>query len=93
MTNHQALLTSHYAASFLAQFPAGLQKMDDTTGGISMVEKPDEDAAVFVRVLREVGEVVIPGTDKRLEMKRGDVWVVRWSVVRGWVKGGDLELL
>lgn len=93
LTSHQALLSGHYAASFLSQFPGSLQRMDDTTGGVSMVDKPDEDASVFVRCLRDVGEVVVEGTDKRLEMKRGDVWVVRWSTVRGWVGSGDLELI
>ena len=93
LTSHQALLSSHYASSFLGQFPSALQKLDDTTGGISMVDKPDEDVAVFVRVLRDVGEVAVEGTDKRFDMKRGDVWVVRWSTVRGWVASGDLELI
>ncbi|KAJ4303539.1 GINS complex subunit [Kalmusia sp. IMI 367209] len=93
LTSHQALLSSHYASSFLSQFPGSLQRMDDTTGGISMVDKPDEDAAVFVRVLRDVGEVAVEGTDRRFEMKRGDVWVVRWSAIRGWVASGDLELI
>lgn len=93
LTSHQALLAAHYGASFLAQFPNSLQRMDDTTGGISMVDRPDEDAAVFVRVLRDVGEVAVEGTDKRLEMKRGDVWVVRWSAVKGWVESGDLEVI
>lgn len=93
LTSHQALLAAHYGASFLSQFPASLQRMDDTAGGISMVDRPDEDAAVFVRVLRDVGEVAVEGTDKRLDMKRGDVWVVRWSAVRGWVKSGDLEVI
>jgi hypothetical protein len=43
-----------------------------------MVDKPDEDKAVFVRVLRDVGDIFVEGTDRRFEMKRGDVWVVRW---------------
>ncbi|KAF9733311.1 hypothetical protein PMIN06_007515 [Paraphaeosphaeria minitans] len=93
LTSHQALLAAHYGASFLSQFPNNLQRMDDTTGGISMVDKPDEDAAVLVRVLRDVGEVAVEGTDKKLDMKRGDVWVVRWSAVRGWVGSGDLEII
>ncbi|KAF2244752.1 GINS complex, Sld5 component [Trematosphaeria pertusa] len=93
LTSHQALLSSHYSASFLSQFPASLQRLDDTTGGISMVDKPDEDRAVFVRCLRDVGEVWVEGTDRRFEMKRGDVWVVRWSAVRGWVGSGDCELI
>lgn len=58
-----------------------------------MIDKPDEDAAVFVRVLRDVGEIIVEGTDRKFEMKRGDVWVVRWSAVRAWVAAGDAELI
>lgn len=96
LTSHQALLSSHYTSSFLSQFPASLQRLDDTTGGISMIDKPDEDKAVFVRALRDVGEIFVEGTDRRFEMKRGDVWVVRWSAVRAWCVGcgtGDVELI
>lgn len=93
LTQHQALLSQHYASSFLSQFPGPLQKLDDTTGGISMVDRPDEDAAVFCRALRDVGVVGVEGTDRRFEVKRGDVWVVRWSAVRTWVLTGDIELI
>ncbi|KAH7390619.1 hypothetical protein BKA66DRAFT_459399 [Pyrenochaeta sp. MPI-SDFR-AT-0127] len=96
LASHQSLLSSHYSSSFLSQFPTSLQRLDDTTGGISMVDKPDEDKAVFVRALRDVGDVFVEGTDRRFEMKRGDVWVVRWSAVRKWAIGtgtGDVELI
>ncbi|PVH97283.1 GINS complex, Sld5 component [Periconia macrospinosa] len=93
LTTHQSLLAAHYNSSFLSQFPAALQRLDDTTGGISMVDKPDEDAAIFARCLRDVGEVSIEGTETRIDLKRGDVWVVRWSAVRQWVELGDLEVI
>ncbi|KAH8727876.1 hypothetical protein GQ44DRAFT_769935 [Phaeosphaeriaceae sp. PMI808] len=96
LTSHQSLLSSHYSSSFLSQFPASLQRLDDTTGGISMIDKPDEDKAVFVRALRDIGEIFVEGTDKRFEVKRGDVWVVRWSAVKKWTVGygtGDVELI
>ncbi|KAF1848397.1 GINS complex, Sld5 component [Cucurbitaria berberidis CBS 394.84] len=96
LTSHQSLLSSHYSSSFLGQFPASLQRLDDTTGGISMVDKPEEDKAVFVRALRDVGEVFVEGTDRKFEIKRGDVWVVRWSAIRQWAVGtgtGDVELI
>jgi GINS complex subunit 4 len=96
LTSHQSLLSTHYSSSFLGQFPTSLQKMDDTTGGISMMDKPDEDKAVFVRALRDVGDIFVEGTDRRFEMKRGDVWVVRWSAIRQWAVGsgtGDVELI
>ncbi|KAI9834926.1 MAG: hypothetical protein M1819_002649 [Sarea resinae] len=83
LTTHQALLHAHYRASFLSHFPPQLQRLDDTAGGISMIETPDLDTAVFCRVLRDVDEpVVIEGTDTEVHMRRGDVFVVRWRLVR-----------
>jgi len=90
---HQALLSSHYGTSFLAQFPAALQRLDDTAGGISMVDAPDEDKAVFCRVLKDVGVVAVEGTDVSCDMRRGDVWVIRWSAIRNAVLSGDVELI
>lgn len=96
LTHHTALLSKHYDASFLNQFPTSLRKMDDTAGGISMVDAPDGDTAVFVRVLRdEAGAVTVPGEkeDGVVELKRGDVWVLRWSAVRDLVLRGLVELV
>ncbi|KAL8642276.1 MAG: hypothetical protein Q9228_001014 [Teloschistes exilis] len=93
-TNHQALLQAHYQSSFLAQFPTSLQRLDDTAGGISMIEQPDVDTAVFVRGLRDIEEpVIVEGTDIDFELRRGDVYVVRWSAVREWVLSGNAELI
>ena len=59
-----------------------------------MVEHPDVDKAVFVRALRDVDTpIIVEGTDMAFEMKRGDVFVVRWSAVRGLVMGGDADLI
>ncbi|CAL8579027.1 GINS complex subunit [Xanthoria parietina] len=92
--SHQTLLEAHYRSSFLSQFPTSLQRLDDTAGGISMIEQPDPDAAVFVRALRNIEEpVVIEGTDTDFQMRRGDVYVVRWSAVQEHVLSGDAELI
>lgn len=95
LQSHQALLNSHYHTSFLSGFPPNLQKMDDSAGGISMVDKPDEDGAVFCRVLRDSGKVDIFGENEtsQAELTRGDVWVLRWSAVRERVERGDVELI
>lgn len=58
-----------------------------------MIDRPDEDKAVFCRVLKEVGEVWIDGPGTRFEMKRGDVWVVRWSAIKRAVLSGDVEVI
>ena len=67
--------------------------MDDTAGGISMIEQPDLDEAVFVRALSDVPEIVVVGTDIAFEMRRGDIFVVRWSAVREAVEKGEAELI
>ena len=95
LQSHQALLSSHYHASFLSSFPETLQKLDDASGGVSMVDKPDEESAVFCRVLRDAGSVEIQGETGSgvVDLKRGDVWVLRWSAIREAVVKGEAELI
>lgn len=60
-----------------------------------MVDKPDEESAVFCRVLRDAGIVEIQGETGavEVELRRGDVWVLRWSAVKDAVVRGDVELI
>ena len=60
-----------------------------------MVDKPDEESAVFCRVLRDAGSVEIQGEAGAgdIELRRGDVWVLRWSAVRETVARGEVELI
>ncbi|RDL29935.1 putative SLD5 Part of GINS, replication multiprotein complex [Venustampulla echinocandica] len=102
-TRRQGLLHSHFLDSFLAAFPERLRDLNDTAGGISMIEGPDEEGAVFVRGLgsREEGEredgVVVKGRgrdgDAEWEVGRGEVVVARWADVKGLVDKGELELV
>lgn len=93
--HHQHLLSSHYNTAFLSSFPVGLRKLDDTAGGISMIDKPDEDNAVFCRILRDAGQVEVQGEQGAgtVELNRGDVWVLRWRDVKEGVEKGDIELI
>lgn len=93
LKSHQALLSQFYDASFLQAFPAGLRRLDDSSGGVPMVEGPDGATAVVVRCLlpegwgneAEVDEGNETGASVELRMRRGEVWVVRWKDVRrGW---------
>lgn len=68
-----------------------------------MVDAPDEFQAVFVRVLRDAGRVGVlrdysygkddGKDDGEVELKRGDVWVLRWGDVEGAVGRGEVELI
>jgi GINS complex subunit 4 len=103
LRGHQALLAGLYGASFLDAFPAQLRRLDDTAGGVSMVEGPEGKASVFVRCLAErweggdddgeAGGAAAAAAGAELRMRRGEVWAVRWQDVKRGVLDGSLELL
>ncbi|KAM9878652.1 DNA replication complex gins protein sld5 [Verticillium dahliae] len=92
-TRHQALLHDHYLSSFLSSFPPQLQNLNDTAGMTSMMDGPDLDAAVFVRLLRDA-TVEGRGTDSddAIDARFGDVLILRWSSARALVEAGVAEL-
>lgn len=68
--------------------------MDDNTLGISMIDQPDVDKAVFARAIKDVDEAIyVEGADTYFAMKRGDIYVVRWSAIRSLVLEGSVELI
>lgn len=60
-----------------------------------MIDKPDEASAVLCRVLRDAGSVEVHGETGTgyVDLKRGDVWVLRWSAIKEAVLRGDAELI
>ncbi|KAG8421147.1 GINS complex subunit [Metarhizium acridum] len=93
-TRHQALLHNHYLSSFLGSFPQQLQNLNDTAGNISMIDAPDLDTAVFIRMLKSA-DVHGDGTDAdvTLPAEEGDVLILRWSSAKALVQDGDAELV
>ncbi|KAI1087445.1 GINS complex, Sld5 component [Rostrohypoxylon terebratum] len=93
-TRHQALLHNHYLSSFLSSFPAPLQNLNDTAGNTSMVDAPDLDMAVFVRLLKDT-LVKGRGTDADGEMngKNGDIVILRWADAKKLVDSGSAEVV
>ncbi|CAG9938111.1 unnamed protein product [Clonostachys rosea f. rosea IK726] len=93
-TRHQALLHNHYLSSFLSSFPTQLQNLNDTAGNVSMIDSPDLDAAVFIRMLRD-RPVTGQGTDAdiTLNASNGEVLILRWSSAKSIVEDGDAELV
>ncbi|KAF6813959.1 hypothetical protein CSOJ01_04365 [Colletotrichum sojae] len=93
-TRHQALLHNHYLSSFLSSFPPQLQNLNDTAGNISMIDGPDLDTAVFIRLLSDRA-VEGKGTDQDgvVYGKVGDILILRWSSAKPVVEAGDAELV
>jgi GINS complex subunit 4 len=92
-TKHQALLHDHYLSSFLQSFPPQLRNLNDTAGGISMIDAPDVDTAVFIRAKRDC---LVEGrginADDQMEAVAGEVLIARWADVKPLVLRGDAEL-
>ena len=102
---HQALLVGLYENSFLNAFPAGLRRLDDSSGGVPMVEAPDGSKAVVVRCLAEKtwsneqdvddarasDDMDVPSVLVR--MRRGEIWLVRWRDIKKGLERGEIELL
>ena len=93
-THHTSILHNHYLTSFLSSLPPQLRNLDDTAGNTGMVDRPDTESAVFVRLLRDA-EVRGKGTDEDSVVKgqEGNVFVVRWEGVREMVESGVAELV
>ncbi|KAK4193531.1 DNA replication complex gins protein sld5 [Podospora australis] len=91
-TRHQALLHNHYLSSFLSSFPPQMQNLNDSAG-ISMVEAPDLESAVFIRLLKDC---LVEGrgvdSDGQMEGRESDVVILRWSDAKPLVKSGSAEL-
>lgn len=59
-----------------------------------MIDSPDLDTAVFIRMLRDK-DVYGQGTDAdvTLPAAEGDVLILRWSSAKDIVRDGDAELV
>ncbi|KAF8473275.1 hypothetical protein BDZ91DRAFT_770516 [Kalaharituber pfeilii] len=90
LKSHLALLNSHYLASFLRNFPVQLRWLDETASSISMIEEPDLDSAVFCAVVKNVD-----GEDggRRFTLRKGDLYIVRYSAMRKFLLEGAMELI
>jgi GINS complex subunit 4 len=92
-TRHQALLHNHYLSSFLGSFPDNLQNLNDTSGNITMIDAPDLESAVFVRLLRDArveGKGI--DADGTMDGKAGDIFILRWSDAKPLVDEAKAEL-
>ncbi|KAK0618369.1 hypothetical protein B0T17DRAFT_336000 [Bombardia bombarda] len=93
-TRHQALLHDHYLASFLSSFPPPLQNLNDTAGNITMIDAPDLESAVFIRLLKDT---LVEGrgvdADGAMDGRESDIVILRWSDAKPLIDAGSAELV
>ncbi|KAK9367767.1 hypothetical protein V1509DRAFT_625259 [Lipomyces kononenkoae] len=86
-------LKRYYNLRFLSSLPQLLQRLDDTAGGLQMVDEPDLDEVVFIRVLRDAPGEVDLGNDDKIELRKGNIYVLPYRVIRQYVDDGDVQLV
>ncbi|KAJ8100936.1 hypothetical protein POJ06DRAFT_84417 [Lipomyces tetrasporus] len=86
-------LKRYYDLRFLSSLPPSLQRLDDTAGGLQMVDAPDLDEAVFIRVLHDVPGEIDLGNGDKIELRKGNIYVLSYMVVRRHIADGDVQLV
>lgn len=92
MEKHFEALLQLYNSLFLSSLPQHLQALDDTSGGISMIDEPNFKKPVFVKVIRDIPEGIIIG-EEEIELKVNNIYLIRYSAVMKYVHSGDIVLI
>ncbi|KAJ1671919.1 GINS complex subunit [Coemansia sp. RSA 25] len=84
----------HVRRSFLDQLPPHLRGLEDVAAeGLAMISKPDLDAAIFCRVRATVGEFQFEPSEAPIVMKRNNIFITRYSIIRNLLEDGKVELI
>lgn len=90
---HFKIVTQLYNNSFLKRLPHSLTLLDDTSGGQSMVVKPDLNQPVFIKACVTKPIVISLGDDDELELERDGIYVVKYLLIRKYLEIGDVVLI
>ncbi|AOW01855.1 DNA replication complex GINS protein SLD5 [Yarrowia lipolytica] len=92
LNRHYALLKNLYAHQFMNTFPDSLKQMNDSSGSASMVQEPNMDHPVFVRVVKDTGRKIIIGNDS-VKLRKGSIVVIKYSIIVKYVESGDVVFI
>ncbi|ODV63895.1 DNA replication protein SLD5 [Ascoidea rubescens DSM 1968] len=93
MVNHFKTICQLYNDSFLKNVPEHLQLLDDESGGISMINKPDLDKMVFIKVINEIAEEITVGEDDKVELEKDFIYAIRYRSVKRYIDSKDIVLI
>ncbi|CDK26094.1 unnamed protein product [Kuraishia capsulata CBS 1993] len=90
MENHLKLLLDLYNTTFLGKLPETLQKIDDTSGGLSMITRPDLKTVVFIRAL-ENNDITVD--DEPVELIKGGIYALRYEAIKDLFEKKAVEII
>ncbi|TPX69018.1 hypothetical protein SpCBS45565_g02732 [Spizellomyces sp. 'palustris'] len=89
----QELLERHFMKSCLEELPAFLQRLDDETDDISMVNRPELDDAVICRVKEDVGAFQLDDSDETTFMKANNIYILQYKAIRRLLEDNKVDLV
>lgn len=92
LNRHYALLKNLYTHQFMNTFPDSLKQMNDSSGSASMVQEPNMDHPVFVRVVKDTGRKIIIGNDS-VKLRKDSIVVIKYSIIVKYVESGDVVFI
>ncbi|KTW28789.1 hypothetical protein T552_01419 [Pneumocystis carinii B80] len=93
LKKHQDILMNYYTSAVLKHLPKKLQRLDDTQGGVSMIEKPDLDRAIFCRVINTVEQDIPISRNETITLNKGNIYLLKYRIIRSFLRTGDVELI
>ena len=93
LIRHNEIITKLFRNQFLSRLPRNLQGMDDNMRGVSMIEKPDLDRAVFVRVVSDELETTIRAGQDLITLEYKGIYALRYSSISKYIQNGTVELV
>ncbi|KAI9190441.1 GINS complex subunit [Blastocladiella emersonii ATCC 22665] len=90
---YAALLRTHLHDTVGKHLPELFQAVDEESEHVDMVPKPVMDQAVFVRILRDIGDVQLPDDTEPVAMMEGEMYLVRYMGIRRMLLRGEAELI
>ncbi|KAJ1742856.1 GINS complex subunit [Coemansia sp. RSA 989] len=89
-----AIEEKHMKRSFMNQLPPHLRSLSESNvNGLDMVDRPDTEAAVFCRVRSNVGEFQFDASEDPIVMRRNNIFITRYSIIRNLLEDGKVELI
>lgn len=89
----QSLLEKNFKATCLDDLPPFLGRLDENTGLIDMVSRPDLDNAVICRVNTNVGPVLLKDSGETINMMKNNIYILRYNSIKELLISGSISLL
>ncbi|KAK9461784.1 uncharacterized protein V1516DRAFT_672968 [Lipomyces oligophaga] len=82
VTRRSENLKRYYGEKFLSGLPESLQLLNDTQGPVSMIDEPELDNFVFIRVVKSDPRLVQVDKEETITLEKGNIYVLPYRLIQ-----------